>query len=364
MSGEPGEISQPEPKEPVENKSLLKRLFAKKPKQTQRDGPKSQIVPTKNLALSSQEESVETPISPLYSPEEDWGYTDENGKVVREKKKPTENELKEFFTPENIQRLVYCPRVNIAERDGWGIFGYEPGYIFVNERNYEGMRSLNDHVMIKGKGFDKKVTKSGHEILTVPHYDDFPQNKFGKQLLTLSRTPETFKFLRKLLDDVDSEDLSTYPVEDLDRRLKWVKRGCFPDKTQLDEAKKCRYHAKKAIEEEGDDERGKDLLEMADTYERRYRDDQDQVPENVRKYLEILEVASKRPEIRNMELLRLSASLPEQEKIIKDAIQQARGKGDEDLAKLIENLHEKTSPYIKNRLFLPDQEQIKQLEQK
>lgn len=335
MSGEPGEILRPK--------------------------PKSQTTPTQGLALPSQEESIETPIIPLYTPLEQSGYTDVNRKIVREKKEPTEEELKEFFTPENIQRLIYCPQINIDELDGWGMFGYEPGYIFINKRHYEGIRNLNDQLMFEGKRGDTKSTRSGHKILTISHYDHFPQGKFAKQLLTLSRTPKTFAFLRKLLDNVDPEDLSTYPTEDLDNRLKLIKRS-LPDESSLKEARGHRIAAQEAIER-GESERGKTLLEWAEIVEGSYTNAHNQVPKTVKDYLGILEEASRRPEIKNPGLLRLAASLPEQEKIIEDAIRQAREEGDQYLAQQIEALHKKTSLYTRNNLFLPGQEDIKAIGQ-
>ena len=113
---------------------------------------------------------------------------------------PSEEELKKFFTPEVLQRIIYCPKINIDLTDDFGMFGYEPGYIFVCKSRHKGFQSFSDQFFLEGRTTQNTIaTKEGVEILVVPHYDVFPRAKFQSQTITQRRTPKTFEFLNKII---------------------------------------------------------------------------------------------------------------------------------------------------------------------
>jgi hypothetical protein len=104
-----------------------------------------------------------------------------------------EKEIKQFYEdPENLARTLYCPQVNIDELDDWGMFGFTPGFIYIEKRNYKGQRTLAD----KAAGFGLSVAKDHKTGLSViPHFDYFPKHKYDYQLIRLSEYPAVFKIM-------------------------------------------------------------------------------------------------------------------------------------------------------------------------
>lgn len=110
---------------------------------------------------------------------------------------PSQQQLEEFFTPENLQRLIYCPEINRDLTDHLGIYGHDPGFIFVCGSKYKGFRRWSDELFFKGQT-TKKVSMSGVEILVLPNYDYFPKGKFIAELITPRTRPKTYEFLYNL----------------------------------------------------------------------------------------------------------------------------------------------------------------------
>lgn len=139
--------------------------------------------------------------------------------------------IKEFFTPEMISRLVYCSKINVDIFDSWGMSGCQPGFIFVESSKYKGVNSFNDEDMLEGRTFDTLTTESGIDIMKLQrdHFDFFPQNKFRFEIISATQNPEMFAFLRKKLNNVDINNISSLPNEDLEfaysdsvRQQEWV----------------------------------------------------------------------------------------------------------------------------------------------
>lgn len=321
---------------------------AKEPsKQPKLKPPQSQTLSTPN-----PEETIEFTLPHLEIPLK--RESDEKGRshIIE----PSEEVLREFFTPENIQRLIYCPQINNDELDGWGMFGYAPGYIFVIGREYEGERSLNDRAMLSGSSFKNVKTKTGKEVLTISHYDYFPQMKFSKQLITMARAPKTFFFLRELLEGVKKDDLSTYTTDDLDDMARYLRKG--PNEGFLEEAKKLRSAVSTGFISE---DKATGALNSAESYEKMYRDQQKRTPENVKEYLEIVNVVQNREEIPNPGALRLKDSFDTEQEFIQQAIDQAKEQGDNELADSITELQKNTIPYRRDLVYLPPSEKTKKL---
>lgn len=132
---------------------------------------------------------------------------------------PTEEELQKFFTPEMVSRLIYCPKINKDQTDSWGMFGYEPGFFFIKTNQYKGKQTINDDLFLQGKSFETYTSETGYELSRIEHNDFLPRDKFNYSIITRENTPKTFDFLRKLIDGVKTDDLLTYPTEDLELML-------------------------------------------------------------------------------------------------------------------------------------------------
>lgn len=156
------------------------------------------LQPKNDLASPSSE--IEEYDIPFLKIPNGYSVDDEIHTELDREDEPSEEELKKFFTPDVLQRTIYCPKINVDPTDSWGMFGYEPGYIFVCKSTYKGFRSFSDKFFFEGRTTQNTiVTKEGVKILTIPHYDVFPRAKFQSQTITQRTTPRTFEFLNKLI---------------------------------------------------------------------------------------------------------------------------------------------------------------------
>ena len=314
------------------------------------DNTPEQHAPDVSQALSvPSEESLESPLLYLKIPN---GYPEDDKihTVLDAGNEPSEEVLRKFFTPEVIQRLAYCPKINRDETDDWGMFGYEPGYIFVCGTAYEGARSFNDQAALIGKrGDDKIKTASGVEIYTIPHYDFFPRRKFINQKVTAERTPKTFAFLRSLLENVDPNDISTYPTDDLGHELEGLRTGFSNQRDYLEMAEKYR---KKVNDKSLSPVHQQEVLMDADRYTRLYEKAREQIPQNIEKYLILVREFKGRKEVTNPSALRLFGSFKDEQISIQAAIDQARQRGDNELANAIEKLQAETGSYREDKMYL------------
>lgn len=295
------------------------------------------------------EETIEFSLPYLKIPN---GYPkdDKIRRVVDAKNEPSEEVLKEFFTPEVIQRLIYCPKINVDLLDDWGMFGYEPGYVFVCGRNYEGAQTFADQGMLKAITTNMIKTASGIELMTIPHYDFFPKRKFSTQIITADGTPKTFVFLRQLLENVDPNDISTYPTDDLHHEFKQlVDKIVNSPQYFLETANKYRQRA-------NDDsllpERQRELLIVADELTQTLQEKQEQMPENIKRYLSLIKELQGRKENVNPSALRLFDSFKDEQISIQVAIEQAKQRGDNELVNAIGKLQEETGSYREDKMYL------------
>lgn len=320
------------------------------------DGGSGQKHPDVSQTIVLSEELLEMPLPYLKIPN---GYPkdDRMHTVLDAKNEPSEEVLKEFFTSEVIQRLAYCPQINRDETDDWGMFGYEPGYIFVCGTNYEGTRNFNDLAALSGKtGSDKLKTASGVEIYAVPHFDFFPRKKFTTQKVTAERTPRTFAFLRHLLENVDQNDISTYATDDLSHELQLVERRLNTPQFLLEEATKYRQHAK---DESLRPEQQRKLLIAADKMTQELQEAQEKMPEHIKRYLSLIKEFQGRKEIENPSAPQLPSVHGNEDMAMKVqmGLQKAISRGDDKLVSELEDLIEMTDfyreyPQTKEQLFI------------
>lgn len=299
---------------------------------------------SKALSVPS-EETIEFPFPYLKIPN---GYPEDDKmrRVLDAKNEPSEDVLKEFFTPEVIQRLIYCPQINRDMTDDWGMFGYEPGYIFVCERRYEGAHTLADEGMLKVITTEMIKTASGVELMTIPHYDYFPRHKFITQEITAERTPKTFAFLRHLLENVDPNNFSTYPAEDLYQAFKNTI-------DRLKHVEELSGHIKKQLEiAERNPEFRDQHIQVAEDVKKTYTRMKEQIPQNIERYLSLINEIRGRKEATNPSALRLFGSFKDEQMSIQAAIEQARQRGDNELANTIEKLREATGYYREDKVYL------------
>lgn len=115
-----------------------------------------------------------------------------------------EEEVRAFYEdPANVSRTVYCPEVNVDLLDDWGMFGFEPGFIFIEKVNYKGSVTLADKAASLGLSMAVDP-KTGLGVIS--HYDYFPKRKFDHQIIRKSDYHGLFNvlgdiFTRKRLRD-------------------------------------------------------------------------------------------------------------------------------------------------------------------
>jgi len=126
-----------------------------------------------------------------------WPADDTVHIILSEDNEPAEAILQGFFSPIVVsQRLILCPKINRDMTDDWGMFGFEPGFIFVCGLAREGERCFNDFFWKTNQSLSwDPVTR----LPILPHYDYFPRRKFHSQEITQERTPRTFTFLFQLV---------------------------------------------------------------------------------------------------------------------------------------------------------------------
>jgi hypothetical protein len=118
---------------------------------------------------------------------------------------PSADELGAFFrdTPGAAERLIVCNQINVDLTDDWGMFGYEPGFLFVCGKNYTGASTFNDATFMTELAAGPSITtESGGSIPVLNHYDSFPRTKFDAQFITPGRTPQTYAYITEHLDEI------------------------------------------------------------------------------------------------------------------------------------------------------------------
>ena len=112
---------------------------------------------------------------------------------------PTVAELEKFFTPKVIvERVIYCPKINVDITDSMGMFGYQNGFIFIAGVDMPGVHCLNDEDWLKGE----LLKFVGAVVAVLAHYDFFPQAKFSHVRIIPRDYPEIYEFLRSRLGKV------------------------------------------------------------------------------------------------------------------------------------------------------------------
>lgn len=108
-----------------------------------------------------------------------------------------DNNLKEFLNdPENIARIIYCPKFDMDVIDSSGLLGYEELFIFITKKNYIGTESLADEAALKGLSIKIDPDK-GFGIIS--SFDLFPRNKFDYEMIGSVDSPEAFKAMSNIL---------------------------------------------------------------------------------------------------------------------------------------------------------------------
>ncbi len=115
----------------------------------------------------------------------------------------SEEQLATFFTDEVLtQRLMICPVMLRDPTDCWGIFGTEPGFIFIQKgvRFDREARTLAEDLWASGKSVRLARTNSGLEIAVIGEGIVMPRCKeILYQEVRGSEHPNAFKFLCKRL---------------------------------------------------------------------------------------------------------------------------------------------------------------------
>jgi len=100
--------------------------------------------------------------------------------------------FEEFFRETvNVQRLLYCPSINVDLTDDMGMFGYEKGFIFIEATQREGLNCFNDQHFLQGQTLERLG-----KIYRIRSYDYFPRGKYQHELVTETRQPFLYKWLK------------------------------------------------------------------------------------------------------------------------------------------------------------------------
>lgn len=89
-----------------------------------------------------------------------------------------------------------CPQINKDLLDDWGLYGYEPGFIFVvgNYENPPNTRAAEMWATQQLLNWDPV-----EKLPIMGHYDFFPKLSLKHQIITPTETPRTFAYLYELL---------------------------------------------------------------------------------------------------------------------------------------------------------------------
>lgn len=104
-----------------------------------------------------------------------------------------EDEVRKFYQdPDNWHRTLFCPKINNDLTDGWGMFGYAPGYIFIRGSRYPGARSIADESMLLATSY---AIDEDTGMGLLPHFDSFPYKKLNFDLITKTEDPKLFDLM-------------------------------------------------------------------------------------------------------------------------------------------------------------------------
>jgi len=121
-----------------------------------------------------------------------------------------EDEIRRFYEdPKNIERTIFCPKINNDETDDWGMFGFGPGFIFVESRNYRGRKTLTDRMASAGLSL---VVDPKTGLGVMPHYDYFPKNKLKHILIRKYDASDLFNLMVDIFSKKRLEDKGSPPA--------------------------------------------------------------------------------------------------------------------------------------------------------
>lgn len=108
-----------------------------------------------------------------------------------------EQEVRQFYSdPENLVRTIYCKNINVDETDDWGMFGFTPGFIYIEGKKYEGNKTLADQAASLGLSV---ATDPSIGLGLMNHFDYFPKHKYDYQLIRKSDYPEMFELICEIV---------------------------------------------------------------------------------------------------------------------------------------------------------------------
>jgi hypothetical protein len=104
-----------------------------------------------------------------------------------------EEDIRKFFEdPENVSRTIFCNEINVDMLDDYGAFGYTPGFIFIEEKRYNGNQTLTDRMASAGLSIAVDP-KTGLGIMQ--HFDYFPRNKLEYETVRRRHDPKLFALM-------------------------------------------------------------------------------------------------------------------------------------------------------------------------
>lgn len=155
--------------------------------------------------ISVQETSVSTPGKEVETPKMPHLEFPFNSK-----KEYSEAEVEAFFTDEILsERVLYIPTINRDLTDHFGMFGYEPGFVFIegiNPQRGEEAKNLNEYAWLNGLSTKETNTP----VHYMEHWDSFPYKKFDFTIITpgshLPIYQKIYEFLVKKLGKIEVKE--------------------------------------------------------------------------------------------------------------------------------------------------------------
>ena len=126
----------------------------------------------------------------------------------------SDDDIRMVVTDQFVRKhLIYCPSINNDMTDGWGMFGYSRGFIYVARKRHNDTRTLNEDMWQQGKT-GKGIEVGRHIMLGIPHYDFFPGSLFEHTVIRSEAETRQYHRLLEVMGITDA-DLSGVELVDV-----------------------------------------------------------------------------------------------------------------------------------------------------
>lgn len=119
--------------------------------------------------------------------------------------KGSEQDIKLAITDELVrQRLIYCPEINNDLTDGWGMFGFSRGFIFLIGKTHNETTTINEDMWQQAKT-TKGIEVGRHFMQGLSHYGSFPISMFEYEIIRSEVETLEYERLINALEITDND---------------------------------------------------------------------------------------------------------------------------------------------------------------